>query len=181
MTLRETNADLRLSELGHEIGLLPDERYETVTKRKESLEGLLSELKRSRIGPTDPINRKLAAQGSPPLSSNGASLFDLLRRPRVRLVDLVEVDGLHSHVALEAEIEGKYSGYLAQQEREIERLRAMEAFTIPDGFDYASLDGVSFEGRDLLGRVRPRSFGQASRVPGVSQADLSMLAIHLRR
>jgi len=94
MTLRETNADLRLSELGHEIGLLPDERYETVTKRKESLEGLLSELKRSRIGPTDPINRKLAAQGSPPLSSNGASLFDLLRRPRVRLVDLVEVDGL---------------------------------------------------------------------------------------
>ena len=181
ITLRESNADLRLFELGREIGLLSDERYETVAERKAALEKLLRELKRARVGPTDPINLKLAARGSPPLSSNGASLFDLLRRPHVRLTDLIEAAGFRDDVALEAEIEGKYSGYLAQQEREIERLRQMEAFTIPDDFDYAALEGVSNEGRDLLGRVRPRSFGQASRVPGVSQADLSMLAIHLRR
>jgi tRNA uridine 5-carboxymethylaminomethyl modification enzyme len=120
-------------------------------------------------------------RGGRPLTSNGASLFELLRRPEVTLDDLVEPNGESPDVRLEAAIEGKYAGYLAQQERDIARLRRMDQLAIPSDLDYAALDGVSMEGRDLLGRVRPRSFGQAMRVPGVSQADLSMLAIHLRR
>ena len=181
ITLRESNADLRLADIGHRIGLLPDARYERVIARRKAVERLIADLKRTRIGPNDPRNRRLIERGGPPLSSNGASLFDLLRRPRMRLEDLIDVDGLPEHITLEAEIEGKYAGYIAQQEREVERLRRLEAQAIPREFDYSSLEGVSVEGRELLGRVRPRSFGQARRVPGVSQADLSMLAIHLRR
>ena len=181
ITLREGNADLRLCDVGHEIGLLPDGRYDAFARRRSAIEKLTSGLRRRRIGPSDPINLRLVERGSPPLSNNGASLFDLLRRPHVRLEDLIEPDGIPDDVTLEVEIAGKYSGYLSQQEREIERLRRMEEWVIPSELDYGALQGVSIEGRDLLGRVRPHSLGQATRVPGVSQADLSMLAIHLRR
>ena len=181
ITLREGNADLRLSGIGHRIGLLPDDRYEQVVRRKESLTKLLSELRDTRIGPTHPINDRLVGRGSTRLTHNGASLFELLRRPNVRLVDLMPVESLQEAVIREAEIEGKYSGYLMQQDREIQRLRRMEDLVIPADIDFHDLANVSIEGRDLLARVRPRSLGQASRVPGVSQADLSMLAIHLRR
>jgi tRNA uridine 5-carboxymethylaminomethyl modification enzyme len=181
VTLREGNADLRLSDLGHEIGLLSEARYEAFVARRGAIKRLTARLKETRIGPTDPINLRLIERGTPGLSNKGSSLFDLLRRPEVRLEDMIGPDGFTADVCFEVEIEGKYSGYLAQQEREIERLRRMEEVTIPESLDYGALEGVSMEGRDLLGRVSPRTFGQASRVPGVSQADLSMLAIHLRR
>ncbi len=181
VTLREGNADLRLSDVGHEIGLLSEARYEAFVARRDAIERLTAHMKKTRIGPTDPINLRLLQRGNPGLSNNGASLFDLLRRPEIRFGDLIDPDGLPADVCFEVEIEGKYSGYLAQQEREIQRLRRMEGVTIPGSLDYAALEGVSMEGRDLLGRVRPSTLGQASRVPGVSQADLSMLAIHLRR
>ena len=181
ITLREGNADLRLSEIGHRIGLLPDDRYEQVVRRKEALVKLMSELHGTRIGPTHPINDRLVNRGSTRLTHNGASLFELLRRPNVRLADLMVVESLQEAVIREAEIEGKYSGYLIQQDREIQRLQRLEDLVIPADIDFRDLANVSVEGRDLLARVRPRSFGQASRVPGVSQADLSMLAIHLRR
>lgn len=181
ITLREGNADLRLSDIGHELGLLPSERHDQVVRRKESLSALLAELRETRIGPSDPINERLVKRGSVRLTHNGASLFELLRRPHVRLEDLLPVESLEDAVVQEAEIEGKYSGYLMQQEREIRRLRRLEDLIIPDELDFLGLSNLSIEGRDLLARVHPRSFGQASRVPGVSQADLSMLAIHLRR
>jgi len=181
ITLREGNADLRLSELGRRIGLLPEARYEAYLARKQAVERLLGYLKETRVGPNDPINRTLIERGSPALSDNGASLFDLLRRPEIGLDELVGPNGSSDEIRREVEIVGKYAGYLAQQERDIERLRRMERMAIPEALDYSTLDGVSMEGRDLLGRVRPRSFGQATRVPGVSHADLSVLAIHLRR
>ncbi|TFH10025.1 MAG: tRNA uridine-5-carboxymethylaminomethyl(34) synthesis enzyme MnmG [Candidatus Atribacteria bacterium] len=181
MTLREGNADLRLSEIGHNVGLLPDDRYEQVLKRKADLETLLETLHATRIGPSHPTNDQLVARGSVRLQNNGASLFELLRRPHVRLSDLLSVSALQDAVIEEAEIEGKYAGYLVQQEREIQRLKRLEDMIIPSDMDFHCLTNVSIEGRDLLQRVRPRSFGQASRVPGVSQADLSMLAIHLRQ
>ena len=181
ITLREGNADLRLSQLGRDLGLLSDDRYDAFCARRETLDQLLTHLRETRVGPSDPVNRVLVERGSPALSHNGASLFDLLRRPEIRLDDLVEPNGAPPEIRLEAEIEGKYAGYLAQQERDIAQLRRMDRIPIPADVDYAALEGISMEGRDLLGRVRPRTFGQASRVPGVSQADLSMLAIHLRR
>jgi tRNA uridine 5-carboxymethylaminomethyl modification enzyme len=181
ITLREGNADLRLSEIGHRIGLLPEDRYEQVVRHKESLGQLLRELHNTRVSPSHPINDRLADRGSARLTNNGASLFELLRRPNVRLADLMAVKSLQEAVIQEAEIEGKYFGYLIQQNREIQRLRRLENLIIPANMDFRALMNISIEGRDLLARVQPRSFGQASRVPGVSQADLSMLAIHLRR
>jgi tRNA uridine 5-carboxymethylaminomethyl modification enzyme len=181
ISLREGNADLRLSELGHSLGLLPDNRYERVVEKRTRIERLLAELKATRIGPSHSLNERLAERGTTPLRDNGASLFDLLRRPHVRLADLLPKDGHSPDVIDEVELEGKYAGYLAQHEREIGRLRQLEGRAIPDGFPYEDLANLSIEGRDLLARVRPQSFGQACRVPGVSQADLSMLAIRLRR
>jgi len=185
ITLREGNADLRLCELGHEIGLLPEGRYTRFRVRRDRVERLLTHAKETRVGPAHPVNAKLAERGVPPLMSNGASLFELLRRPNVALADLLEVDGWdegwEQGTVHEVEIEGKYAGYLAQQEREIERLRRMDAIPIPPDANFRVMEGISIEGQELLSKVAPRSFGQASRVPGVSQADLSMLAIHLRR
>ena len=181
ISLREGNADLRLAKLGHSLGLLPDGCYERVLDRKARIERLTSKLKTARIGPSHPINARLAARGTAPLRHNGVSLFELLRRPAVRLADLVPNDGYPADVHDEVEIEGKYAGYLAQHRREIDRLAQLERLAVPADLRYEELSNLSMEARDLLSRVRPRSFGQACRVPGVSQADLSMLAIHLRR
>jgi len=181
ITLREGNADLRLAKIGHTIGLLPDERYEKVIERAQAIKGLLIKLKERRIGPNHPLNHLLEAHGTSPLTKNGASLYELLRRPQVFLNDLLPLNGIPDDVRSEAEIEAKYAGYLAQQERAIKRLRRLEELAIPKDIDYKTLSSLSVEGRELLSRVRPRSFGQATRIPGVSQADLSMFAIYLRR
>jgi len=181
ITLREGNADLRLSPIGHALGLLPDECYERTLARSKAIDRLVSHLKEERIGPAHPLNDTLAMRGTSPLTANGASLYELLRRPPVQLSDLVSVDAYAFDVLEEAEVEAKYSGYLEQQEREIERLLRMERIAIPAEIDYDQLDNLSSEGRDLLARVRPRTFGQATRIPGVAQADLAMLAIMLRR
>jgi tRNA uridine 5-carboxymethylaminomethyl modification enzyme len=179
LTLREGNADLRLAELGHRIGLLPNERLEKVRAKRRAIDAVLSELRGRRAGPGDPLNRLLAERGTTVLSQNGASLEDLLRRPELHVEDLVS--GVNPEVALEAEIEVKYEGYLAQQAREIGRLKRMERIQIPEMLDYRALTSLSIEARELLDRVRPRSFGQATRIPGLSQADLALLAVYLRR
>ncbi len=181
ITLREGNADLRLGEIGHAIGLLSKARHEKVLERRRSIERILEALRERRAGPGDPLNQRLIERGSSPLLANGASLYEILRRPEIRLADLVPGDDVPEDVASEVEIEVKYSGYLAQHSREIERLVRLENRLIPGDLDYAVLANLSTEGRELLGRARPRSLGQAARVPGVPQADLSMLAIHLRR
>jgi len=177
ISLREGNADLRLSELGHQWGLLPDACYERAHARRQALQELLKELRETRIGPSHALNAHL----DPPLSNNGAALFELLRRPGVQLADLLPVSDLPRSIIEEAQIEGRYAGYLVQQEREIQRLQKMEGMRIPTDLDYLCLSNLSVEGQHILARVRPRSFGQACRVPGVSQADLAMLAMHLRR
>ncbi|MCD6494662.1 hypothetical protein J7K60_01270, partial [Candidatus Bipolaricaulota bacterium] len=174
-------ADLRLAEVGHKIGLLDDRYYERAMARKEAIELLISHLRSERIGSRHPLNAILTERGTPALADNGASLYELLRRPPVRLFDLIPPNGYPPDVLSEVEIEAKYSGYLEQQEREIERLSRMEKLIIPEEIDYSALESLSIEGRDLLSRVRPRTFGQASRIPGVAQADLSMLAIILRQ
>jgi tRNA uridine 5-carboxymethylaminomethyl modification enzyme len=99
----------------------------------------------------------------------------------VQLEDLLPSNGIPDSVREEVEIRGKYAGYLAQHLRDIDHLQRLDGLLIQEDLDYASLTALSFEGRHLLARVRPRSFGQATRVPGVSQADLSMLAVYLKR
>ncbi len=182
ISLREGNADLRLSAIGRAIGLLPENRYEKVLKKEKAKKEILARLKEQRIGPQHPLNRILAEKGSSPLSNNGASLYELLKRSQIHLDDLLPAEEeFADELKYEVEIEAKYAGYLAQQEREIGHLRRLENVGIPSRLDYAKLTSLSIEGRELLGHVRPHSFGQAARIPGVSQADLSMLAIYLRR
>ena len=181
ITLREGNADLRLAETGHAIGLLERAHYEGVRRRARAIAELLAGLESRRVTPRDPVNRVLEARGGGPLEGNGASLYELLRRPHVRLDDLFPADGFPADVRDEAEIEVKYEGYLEQHKRAIARLKRLEELSIPEGFDYAALSSLSVEGRQILSRARPRSFGQASRTPGISHADLSLLAIYLRR
>ncbi len=178
--LREQNADLRLARLGHEIGLLDEDQLESVEAREVQIQRLLSELHETRIGPADSRNAILADRGTRPLQSNGSSLYDLLRRPEMRLEDLVEVDGVPESVRSEVTVLAKYQGYLEQQEREIARLKRWEELQIPDGFDFVDVRNLSVEGQELLARVRPHSLGQAGRIPGVSHADLAMLAVALR-
>jgi tRNA uridine 5-carboxymethylaminomethyl modification enzyme len=109
-------------------------------------------------------------------------LYELLKRSQIHLDDLLPAEQeLADELKCEVEIEAKYAGYLAQQEREIGHLRRLENVRIPSRLDYAKLTNLSIEGRELFSHVRPHSFGQAARIPGVSQADLSMLAIYLRR
>ena len=182
ISLREGNADLRLSATGYEIGLLPENRYEKVLNKEKAKKEIMARLKEQRIGPQHPLNRMLAEKGSSPLSNNGASLYELLKRSQIHLDDLLPAEQeLADELKCEVEIEAKYAGYLTQQEREIGHLRRLENVRIPSRFDYAKLTNLSIEGRELLSHVRPHSFGQAARIPGVSQADLSMLAIYLRR
>jgi len=181
VALREQNADLRLSGRGHALGLLPDARYERVTRKEQAVFALVQKLTDTRIGPHDPINERLAPRGTRPLQANGAILFELLARPPLRLEDLMDLDGIDEAVREEVEIRGKYAGYLAQHERELTRLARLDDLLVPADLNYAELRGISFEGRHLLERVRPQSFGQATRVPGVSHADLAMLAIYIRR
>lgn len=182
ISLREGNADLRLSAIGRAIGLLPENRYEKVLDKEKAKKEILARLKEQRIGPQHPLNRMLAEKGSNPLSNNGASLYELLKRSQIHLDDLLPAEQeLADELKCEVEIEAKYAGYLAQQEREIGHLRRLENVRIPSRLDYAKLTNLSIEGRELLSHVRPHSFGQAARIPGVSQADLSMLAIYLRR
>ena len=182
ISLREGNADLRLSAIGRAIGLLPENRYEKVLNKEKAKKEILARLREQRIGPQHPLNRILAEKGSSPLSNNGASLYELLKRSQIHLDDLLPAgQEFADELKCEVEIEAKYAGYLAQQEREIGHLRRLENVRIPSRLDYAKLTNLSIEGRELLGHVRPHSFGQAARIPGVSQADLSMLAIYLRR
>ena len=181
ITLREGNADLRLARYGYELGLITENQYERVEARRSRIDEILHNLKSVRVRPRDPVNDRLAARGTAPLDQNGASLYELLRRPPVRLSDLVDCADIPDNVATEVEIEAKYSGYLAQQAREISHLKKMEEIPIPDDIVYDELTNISIEGRELLARVKPHSFGQATRIPGISHADLTMLAIILRR
>jgi len=180
IVLREQNADLRLAGLGHEIGLLNSEQLASVRARESRINQLLERLHAERIGPGDCRNEVLIGRGTTPLQSNGSSLYELLRRPEIRLEDLVDVTGIPETVRSEVEVHAKYQGYLEQQDREIARLKRWEDLSIPEVFDYFDVRNLSVEGRDLLAHARPRSLGQASRVPGVSHADLAMLAVAVR-
>jgi len=178
--LREQNADLRLARLGHDIGLIDDQQLASVEAREADIHRLLERLDAVRIGPSDPRNAVLAERGTRPLQSNGSSLYELLRRPEVRLEDLLDVDEIPGNVRSEVTVRAKYQGYLEQQEREIARLKRWEDLCIPESLEFVDVRNLSVEGRELLSHARPRSLGQASRVPGVSHADLTMLAVAVR-
>lgn len=162
LLLRQDNADMRLSELGHEIGLLPHNLYELFKTKRDLMNGELERLKKTRSG-TD-------------------TLAQILRRPEVTYQSLPNRnESLSQEIAEAVEIEIKYEGYIQRQIADVEKFKSLESKNIPEAFDYSSVIGLSAEGRQKLIKVRPISLGQASRISGVSPADVSLIAIWLKR
>lgn len=189
LLLRHDNADLRLMEIGYQAGLLPEEKYRRLLRKKDGIESELARLKRTRVKP-DEANPVLTRIGSKPIEE-AMTLEQMLRRPEVAYQDVISVeqasdegtDGprhdLSKDVAEQVEIQVKYMGYIHKQEIEIDRQRRLEERQIPESVDYKVIQGLSMEAREKLGKIRPLTVGQAARVPGVTPADVSILLIYL--
>lgn len=185
LLLRQDNADLRLTEKGREIGLVDDKRYGIFTEKRSALERTVSELGKQNISPSAENNAKLEAMGTAPLRS-GSSLLDLLRRKEVtysKLQQAFDLPELAPQVAEQAEIFAKYEGYITKQRQEVERFMKLENKRLPDDIDYRAIKELSREAAEKLDKVRPANIGQASRISGVSPADISvlMIALELKR
>jgi len=184
LLLREDNADLRLSETGHRVGLLPEERYREFRKKREGLEDFLRLMAAARVAPGHPICRLAEAAGGGPVRP-GITYAELLRRPEISIAMLLSCDGdlsgAEPGVASQAELTIKYEGYIRRQEEEAKKLRKYEEMQFPPGFPFESVYGLSTEVRDKLVRVRPASIGQAQRIPGVTPAAVALLLVALKR
>lgn len=185
LLLRQDNADLRLTEKGRAIGLVDDKRYSIFTEKRTALERTVSELGKQNISPSAENNAKLEAMGTAPLRS-GSSLLDLLRRKEVtysKLQQAFDLPELAPQVAEQAEIFVKYEGYITKQRQEVERFMKLENKRLPDDIDYRAIKELSSEAAEKLDKVRPANIGQASRISGVSPADISvlMIALELKR
>jgi tRNA uridine 5-carboxymethylaminomethyl modification enzyme len=181
LLLREDNADERLTPLGRRLGLVDDERWQAFDARRAALAAELERLSNTTIAPTAGVNDRVQAMGTS-LLKKPVTLLELLRRPEVGYAQLRAAFGGISdeRVAERIEIRVKYEGYVARQTEEAARLKALEELTLPSTLDYERLAGLSREVREKLGRVRPRSIGQASRIAGVTPAAVSILMVHLR-
>jgi len=183
LLLRHDNADLRLTPIGYEIGLIPEARYEKFTHKKQMVEQELERLKATKIRPDEHVQELLTSLGSTPLQ-NTVDAFSLLRRPEITYA-LIEqlsgevVEGLNDEMKEQVEIQIKYAGYIEKQLLQVERLSKMEKKRIPEDIDYSDIHGLASEGRQKLSIVRPISIGQASRIGGVTPADISILLVYL--
>ena len=184
LLLRQDNADLRLTETGRKVGLVSDERYRIYSEKVEQLEKERRWLRETRVTPTAFVQEYLEKKGSSPLKG-GMKLEELLKRPEITFVDLQKLAGVERdvlpEVAEELEIQIKYAGYLKKQEAHITRMEKMENKRIPEGIDYHNLQGLSREAQEKLEKVKPRTLGQASRIPGVSPADMTVLWLYLEQ
>ena len=182
LLLRQDNADLRLSEIGHRVGLLSEERYARFLAKKKAIEDEIARLDAVVVPPSAEVNGVLASMGSSPIST-GARLSELLRRPEVSYAGLAPIDRtrepLPAEVLLTAEISVKYAGYIAREEAEAERQRRLEDKVLSPDLDYASIRGLRLESAEKLAAIRPLNIGQASRISGVNPADISVLLIYL--
>ena len=177
---RQDNADLRMSAYGREIGLISPERHQRVLDKYAAVDAEIRRLETTYLPPTAELNAMLEGRGTAPVST-GVSLADLLRRPQIGMDDLLAFDGsggaLPRAVREQVGISLKYEGYIRRQLRQVEEFRRMEDHLLPEEVDYAAVPGLRIEARQKLAAIRPRSFGQASRISGVSPADIAALMI----
>ena len=180
---RQDNADSRLMPLGHEIGLISDERLSAMETRQAQIRAEVSRLEKTVAPPNDKTNAFLEAHGTSPIALRGASLADLLRRPQLCYEDLAEIDpapsSLPRPVTEQVEIQIKYEGYIRRQLKDIEEQRRLEDSPLPPDIDYLAIRTLRTEARQKLQAVRPETLGQAGRISGVSPADVGALMVYL--
>ena len=179
---RQDNADQRLAKLGLEIGLVSREQYRKVLEKYAAVDAELKRLENTHVPPTEELNAMLTEKGTAPVTT-GFSLAELIRRPQITYSDTAPFDParpeLPKAVREQAEIRLKYDGYIKRQLRQIEEFARMEEKKLPAELDYASISGLRLEAREKLEKIRPENFGQASRISGVSPADISVLMVYM--
>ena len=183
LILREDNADLRLTEKGRELGLVSDIRWAAFCEKREAIEREEQRLRATWVRPATPQGDAIAERFGTPLAHE-YNLHNLLARPEIEYNALMDVCGNaveNPQVAEQVEIRIKYAGYIARQQDEIERLRASENTPLPDDLDYSQIGGLSREIQIKLSAARPQTLGQASRIPGVTPAAVSLLLVYLKK
>ena len=184
LLLRQDNADLRLTEIGHDVGLISDERYAKFKEKKEKISQEINRLKNTVIKPTSEVNDVLSNNNTTTIS-NGVKLSDLLKRSELNYEKLKEIDKnrpeLPKDVTEEVELQVKYEGYIKMQEEQVEKFKKLERKILPSDMDYSKIKGLRLEAIQKLNNIRPNSVGQASRISGVSPADISVLLIYLEK
>ncbi|WP_141434456.1 tRNA uridine-5-carboxymethylaminomethyl(34) synthesis enzyme MnmG [Bacillus sp. 03113] len=184
LLLRHDNADLRLTELGHKVGLISDERYERFLDKKDAIEKEISRLKSIIIKPTEEVQKIIRDQGGSELK-DGIKAADLMRRPEMSYEHIEPIvpneAPLSEEVTEQVEIQIKYEGYIEKSLQQVERLKKMENKKIPENIDYHDIKGIATEAKQKLEQVRPLSIAQASRISGVNPADISILLVYLEQ